>query len=149
MKKFLRRLFTACAILAVASSVAFAAAGWDADYEKAVARAKEEKKMVLLDFTGSDWCPPCVALKKEVFSQPEFQEYAKTHLVLVELDFSPFGQPVSKEFRDVHQKLMEAHRVEQFPTIIVLDSEGRKIGQLSYQPGGPKAFISALEKLKK
>ena len=69
------------------SAVAGAAAGWDDDYEKAVAQAKAEKKMVLLDFTGSDWCGWCIKLDKEVFSQPEFKDYAKENLVLVEVDF--------------------------------------------------------------
>ena len=149
MKKFLTQILTVCAVLAVTSSAALAAAGWEEDYEKAVAQAKAEKKMVLLDFTGSTWCPPCKALKREVFSQTEFQEYAKKNLTLVELDFSPYGKPVSKQFEKAHQKLSDDFRITQFPTVIVLSSEGKKVGQVGYVPGGPKAFIAELEKLKK
>ena len=149
MKKFLTQILSVCAVLAVTSSAALAAAGWEEDYEKAVAQAKAEKKMVLLDFTGSTWCPPCKALKREVFSQTEFQEYAKKNLTLVELDFSPYGKPVSKQFEKAHQKLADDFRITQFPTVIVLSSEGKKIGQVGYVPGGPKAFIAELEKLKK
>jgi thioredoxin-related protein len=71
----------------VTSTAAFAAAGWDDDYEKALAQAKAEKKMVVLDFTGSDWCGWCIKLDKEVFSKKEFKDYAKDNLVLVEVDF--------------------------------------------------------------
>lgn len=60
---------------------------WLTDAAKAQAQAKAEKKLVLLDFTGSDWCGWCIKLNKEVFSKPEFAEYAKKNLVLVEVDF--------------------------------------------------------------
>ena len=61
--------------------------------------AKTEKKLVLLDFTGSDWCGWCIKLDKEVFSKPEFQDYAKKNLVLVELDF-PQQKQQTKNDRD-------------------------------------------------
>ena len=84
MKTFLPRIATFLAVAAVTSSAAFAAAGWEDNYEKAMAKAKAEKKMVLLDFTGSDWCGWCIKLDKEVFSKKEFKDYAKENLVLVE-----------------------------------------------------------------
>ena len=87
MKTLLPRLVTFLTVAAVTSSVAMAAAGWDDNYEKALEKAKTEKKMVLLDFTGSDWCGWCMKLDKEVFSKKEFKDYAKENLVLVELDF--------------------------------------------------------------
>jgi protein disulfide-isomerase len=147
MKKFLSRLFAACAILAVGSSAAFAAAGWDDDYDKAIAQAKAEKKMVLLDFTGSDWCGWCIKLDKEVFSKPEFKDYAKNNLVLVEVDF-PQAKPQSPKLKEQNAKLQKQHRIEGYPTIIVLNSEGKKVGKLGYQEGGPKAFIAKLDELK-
>ena len=129
------------------SSSALAAAGWDDDYEKAVAKAKEEKKMVLLDFTGSDWCGWCIKLDKEVFSKKEFKDYAKENLVLVEVDF-PQGKRLSKKVKEQNEKLKAEHGVQGFPTIIVLNSEGQKIGRLGYMPGGPSAFLAKLEELK-
>jgi len=85
------------ALLTAGSSPTFAATGWGEDYEKAVAQAKAEKKMVLLDFTGSDWCQWCVKLDKDAFSKPEFKSYAKDHLTLVNVDF-PLHQPQPKNF---------------------------------------------------
>ena len=102
----------------------------------------------MLDFTGSDWCGWCIKLNKEVFSQPDFAEYAKKNLVLVEVDF-----PRQKEQTDAQKKanqaLQEKYKVEGYPTIVVLDAEGKKVGELGYQPGGPKAFTAELDKLKK
>ena len=62
-------------------------AKWMDDYEAAVKLAKAENKLLLLDFTGSDWCGWCIKLKKEIFDQKEFVAYAEENLVLVELDF--------------------------------------------------------------
>src|SRR5262245_55081600 len=96
MKMHFARFLATCAILAVGSAVTFAAEGWNENFDKALAQAKTEKKMVLMDFTGSDWCPPCKKLAKDVFSQKEFADYAKDKLVLVELDF-PQAKPQAKE----------------------------------------------------
>ncbi len=147
MKKFFTQLFTLCAAAALTSATALAAAGWDDDYEKAVAQAKAEKKMVLLDFTGSDWCGWCIKLDKEVFSKPEFKSYAKDNLVLVEVDF-PQGKRQTKKLKEQNEKLQQEHGVRGYPTIIVLNPEGKKVGQLGYQEGGPKAFIAKLDELK-
>jgi thioredoxin-related protein len=121
---------------------------WLTDLPKAQALARTENKMVLLDFTGSDWCGWCIRLKKEVFSQPEFIAYANKNLVLVEVDF-PRQKPQSREQKQANQKLAAQYRVEGYPTIIVLDSNGRKIGESGYEAGGPKPYIASLEAMKK
>ena len=121
---------------------------WLTDLPKAQEQAKAEKKLVMLDFTGSDWCGWCIKLNKEVFSQPEFSDYAKKNLVLVEVDF-PRNKPQSEAQKKANTDLQAKYSVEGYPTIIVLDSNGKKVGELNYEPGGPKAFISELEKLKK
>ena len=147
MKKFLARLLTACAVLAVGSTAVFAAEGWGENYEKALAQAKAEKKLVVLDFTGSDWCGWCIKLNNEVFSQAEFKDYAKENLVLVELDF-PQTKPQSAELKAQNQKLQKEYRIEGYPTIIVLNSSGKKVAELGYEQGGPKPFIAKLSSLK-
>ena len=58
-------------------------ADWLTSLPKALEQAKADQKVVMLDFTGSDWCPPCMRLKKEVFMKPEFAEYASKNLILV------------------------------------------------------------------
>jgi thioredoxin-related protein len=121
---------------------------WTTDFNTALRTAKAEKKMVLMNFTGSDWCGWCIKLKNEVFSKPEFKEYAAKHLVLVELDFPKKKKQTAAEKKN-NQSLAQRYKVGGFPTIIVLTSDGKLAGELGYQPGGPKAFIAALDKLKK
>ena len=147
MKTLLAKLTGILAMLALASTLALAKDGWSEEYDKALAQAKADKKLVLLDFTGSDWCGWCIKLDKEVFSQAEFSEYAKKNLVLVELDF-PRSKEQSKEIKAQNAKLQGEFKIQGYPTIIVLNSEGKKVGELGYQPGGPKAFIAELDKLK-
>ena len=147
MKSILAKLTGTLAVLALASTLALAKDGWSEEYDKALAQAKADKKLVLLDFTGSDWCGWCIKLDKEVFSQTEFADYAKKNLVLVELDF-PRSKEQSKELKAQNTKLQGEFKIQGYPTIIVLNSEGKKVGELGYQPGGPKAFIAELDKLK-
>lgn len=124
------------------------ASDWSSDYSKSMEQAKAEKKLMLLDFTGSDWCGWCIKLDKEVFSKPAFKDYAKKNLVLVEVDF-PRNKHLAKKVKDQNDKLAAEHGIQGYPTIVVLNSDGKKIGELGYMEGGPDAFIAALEKLPK
>jgi thioredoxin-related protein len=121
---------------------------WQTDYKKAQDEAKTNNKLVLLDFTGSDWCGWCIKLDKEVFSKPEFRDYANKNLVLVEVDF-PRRKPLGVETRKQNEELAGRYGIQGFPTIIVLNGDGKKVGELGYMPGGPEAFIAELEKLRK
>jgi len=148
MKSLLTRFAAVCAVVTLTTSAAFAAAGWGDNYEKALAQAKAEKKLVVLDFTGSDWCIWCKRLDKEVFSKDEFKAYAKDNLVLVEVDF-PQGKPQAAPLKTQNEKLQSQFKIEGYPTIIVLNSEGKKVGQLGYEEGGPEPFVAKLKALKK
>lgn len=121
---------------------------WLTDYAQAKQQAKANKKLLLLDFTGSDWCGWCIRLRREVFSQPEFQEYASKNLILMEVDF-PRGKEQARDVRVQNQNLAMQYEIQGFPTIIVLNGEGKKVGELGYMSGGPAAFISELERLRK
>src|SRR5689334_10049901 len=116
---------------------------WMTDVPKAQQKAKAEKKLVMLDFTGSDWCGWCIKLNKEVFSKPEFAEYAKKNLILVEVDF-PVKKKLPEELKKANESLQEKYKVEGYPTIVVLDGEGKRLdrGDTGYVEGGPKAFIA-------
>jgi len=134
-------------LIAVVSALALysASAGeWLTDLPKAQAQAKKENKLVLLDFTGSDWCGWCIKLKGEVFDLKEFKEYADKNLVLVEVDF-PRKKELSAEQKKANGELQEKYKIKGYPTIIVLNGDGKKVGELGYTKGGPKAFIAKLE----
>ena len=121
------------------------AADWQTDLAKAQAQAKTENKQILIDFTGSDWCGWCIKLDKEVFSQKEFEEYAKKNLNLLEIDF-PRKKQLSAELKAQNEALAKKYNIEGFPTIIVLNPDGTKAGELGYTAGGPAAFIDVLKK---
>ena len=125
-----------------------AKSGWLTNYEQAQAEAKANHKLMLMDFTGSDWCGWCIILEKEVFSKPKFQEYASKNLVLLELDF-PRGKPIAAETQAQNERLARQYQIQGFPTIVVLNGNGKQVGELGYVPGGPDAFIAELEKIPK
>jgi protein disulfide-isomerase len=139
-------------ILSVVASLAVIAAhagelNWMTSLPEAQAKAKTENKLVMMDFTGSDWCGWCIKLNKEIFSTPEFAAYAAKNLVLVELDF-PRKKPQSDELKAANKALAKKYGIRGYPTIIVLDSAGKQVGELGYMKGGPEAFIAELDKLK-
>src|SRR5438309_5907156 len=61
--------------------------GWITDFSKEKSEAAQYNKLILLNFSGSDWCIPCIRLHKEVFESAAFEKYAGEHLVLVNADF--------------------------------------------------------------
>jgi thioredoxin-related protein len=147
VKKFrVLLVFAAAAFMALPG--ARAELSWLTDYKQAQEQAKAKNKLLLLDFTGSDWCGWCIRLRREVFSKPEFQEYANKNLVLMEVDF-PRGKEQTQDLRQQNQHLAMQYNIEGFPTLIILNGEGKKVGELGYMPGGPAAFIAELERLRK
>lgn len=117
---------------------------WMDDLDKAVKVAQKSGKLILVDFAGSDWCPACMMLEKEVFKTKEFKEFAKDNLVLVLIDF-PKGDIISKKRRAVNEKLARKFKIQYFPTVYLLDSKGKTIAELDYNGDGPKNFIKLVK----
>ena len=121
---------------------------WLINLEEAVAEALASDKPILLDFTGSDWCGWCKRLHSEVFSQTEFIDYAQENLILLKLDFPKYIQQ-SEETKKYNNDILSSFGVRGFPTIVLLDSEGKEINRTGYQPGGAENYIKHLESLMK
>lgn len=81
----------------------------------------------MIEFTGSDWCPPCMQLRANVFSKPDFQKEAQKNFVLVELDY-PRGKEQSKEMKAANEKLAQQYGVRGFPTVVFADASGKPFG---------------------
>src|SRR5438046_2931879 len=122
--------------------------GWLTSYDQAQKEAQTKHRLLLMDFTGSDWCGWCIMLDKEVFSKDEFKEYANKNLILLELDF-PRMKRMPPETAAQNERLLMKYGFQGFPTVVVFDSNGKPLGALGYQQGGPQAFIAQLEKLRK
>ena len=116
--------------------------------KQAQKEAQSRHKLLLMDFTGSDWCGWCIMLDKEIFSKPEFKDYAAKNLVLLELDF-PRMKKMPPETAAQNERLAVRYQIAGFPTVLVFDSAGKQVGALGYTPGGPQAFIALLERLPK
>ncbi len=96
--------------------------GWSTNLEKAFEQAKKEKKPVLVEFTGSDWCPPCIAMRKNVFSKKEFVAGATKNFVLVEID-SPRKD---KALAEKNEPVIEKYNIDAFPTVVLLNGADGK-----------------------
>ncbi|MGZ4972475.1 MAG: thioredoxin family protein [Limisphaerales bacterium] len=146
MKKFIVTLLACWAAFQV---VAADKLDWQTDLTKAQAQAKKENKLVLLDFTGSDWCGWCIKLNHDTFSKPEWATYAKTNLVLVEVDF-PRSKELPESQKTANDALQKKYKVEGFPTIVVVKPDGTVVWtKEGYLAGGPQAMIDEIEKAKK
>jgi len=120
---------------------------WQTDYEQALATAKAAKKCVLLNFTGSDWCGPCIQMERTAFSKPAFLDYAKQNLVLVAVDY-PRLKELPEKVTKQNERLMHQYSIGGFPTVILLNPDGKILGQLGgYAGEGPAEIIAWVVKL--
>ncbi len=145
-------LFAAAFAASIGFTSAFAGGeGWTHDFEAAKKQAAEEKKDLLIDFTGSDWCPPCKALTAQVLSKEEFRNLTKDKFVLVEFDFPRQPENVEKQpeaDRTRNEKLAADYGVEGFPTIILADAGGKPYAYTGFQDGGPEEYVKHLDELR-
>ncbi|MEG0838037.1 MAG: thioredoxin family protein [Akkermansia sp.] len=117
------------AVACVAPSLA--ADVWLTDIAEAQKKAAAENKLILMDFTGSDWCHYCQVIKKDVFDKEEFQKPASEQFVLLELDFPNTPGKQTPEVKQKNKVLAEKYEVRGFPTIIFADATGRPVDSFS------------------
>ncbi len=124
---------------------------WLTDLPSAQTRAKAEKKSVLLFFHGSDWCPACVEMQRQVFDSPAFAKFARQSLVLVDVDFPNKHKP-DEELRRANAALKARFNLspvpdEGFPTIVLLNDDGQTVFQeTGYAGGGPAEVLPKLQR---
>jgi len=109
---------------------------WEPDFENAKKIAKEKHELVLLNFSGSDWCGPCIVLHKDYIGSETFQDMAKTNLVLVNADFP---RKKKNQLSDEQVKRNEAlaekyNKTGQFPYTLLLDADGKVIKTWTGKP---------------
>jgi thioredoxin-related protein len=118
---------------------------WTTDFAAAKAKAKSENKLLFVDFTGSDWCGWCKKLVAEVFSKDEFKTEAPKKFVLVELDYPTPAKKQSDEVKKQNKELAKQYKIQGYPTILVMEADGKVIAHTGYRPGGPKDYVKHLE----
>ncbi len=140
------RVATLAAILGLGNAYA-GGEGWTSDFEAAKKQAAQEKKSLLIDFTGSDWCGWCIKLNKEVFDHDAFKNGVKDKFVLVELDFPKDKSKLTEAVIAQNKALQKKYGVKGFPTILVADEQGKPFAKTGYQAGGPEAYVKHLDEL--
>lgn len=114
-------------LVALFSSILFSTGGWETDFNKAKESAQSEHKLILLNFSGSDWCGPCIRMHKEIFENNSFAQYANEHLVLVNADFPRLKKhQLSKDQQAKNDQLADKYNKDGiFPLTVLLNSDGK------------------------
>jgi len=119
-------------------------AGWLTQMEKAKKEAEDTGLPILVLFTGTEWCPYCIKLEKEVFRKSEFKDFANQNLVLVIYDFARNGK-ASAEAREAAKQ----YRVGGYPTFFLVTADGKLLGAGGYANGiSPKSFAEWVNSIK-
>jgi len=122
--------------------------GWLDRFELAKKEAAAFKQPIFAFFTGSDWCGWCVKLRSEVLDTKEFEKFAADNLILFEADF-PRAKKISDKVKKQNGELASKYGVRGYPTVFLLDAEGKQLGQTGYKAGGAEAYIKHLKELLK
>lgn len=141
------RFLLAASCAAMLSPVLAGGEGWTSDFAAAKKQAADENKSLLVDFTGSDWCGWCIKLNEEVFQHDPFKDGVKEKFVLVELDYPRDKSKLSEEVQKQNEELRKEYAVQGYPTILLMDDEGRPFARTGYQAGGPEKYVEHLDEL--
>jgi uncharacterized protein YyaL (SSP411 family) len=117
--------------------MSFSPPQWHTRMEEAQSIARSEHRHILLNFSGSDWCGPCILLRKEVFDDPAFAGMADSSLVLVNADFPRMRKnQLPKEQQAANEKLADEYNPKGiFPLTLLLTAEGKVLKQWEGNPG--------------
>lgn len=122
--------------------------GWGTDFDKARETAKQEHKYILLNFSGSDWCGPCIRMHQEIFGSQAFKEVADKDLVLMNADFPRLKKnQLSKDQQHQNEHLADMYNTKgDFPLTVLLSADGKVIKQWVGLPNkGAEQFVSEVK----
>ncbi|HYV94401.1 MAG TPA: thioredoxin family protein [Chitinophagales bacterium] len=123
---------------------------WLTDFNKAQQEAVQSHKMILLSFSGSDWCGPCIRMKKDIFGADVFNNYASEHLVLVNADFPRLKKnQLSKEQTKQNEALADKYNKDgKFPFTVLMDASGKVLREWDGLPNeSPERFVEEIKKI--
>ena len=124
---------------------------WETNWTTASAKAEKNKQNIILVFSGSDWCGPCIKLDKEIWSTNEFQELSKGSFVMFRADFPRKSKnALAKNQQEHNNSLAEKYNQNgYFPYVVVLDSKGKVLGSLGYEKTTPELYFKKLKAFEK
>ncbi|WP_296145125.1 thioredoxin family protein [uncultured Flavobacterium sp.] len=135
-------------------SLAMAPAAFSQDwknFEEAKTLAAKENKNIILVFSGSDWCAPCIKLDKSIWQSEDFKSEAKKEWILVKADFpKKKGHELPLALQEQNKALAEKYNKDGFfPLVVVLDKNGKASGKTAFKNITPKEYIALLHSLEK
>ncbi len=139
-----------CCVIAVGTIVGCKgkADRWGTDLEQGLVEAAKEERSVLVEFTGSDWCPACKQLRTRILNTHEFRSWAaEKKLVLVELDFPRDQSKVTPEQMEIREAVRNKYHVESYPTVMVLNRQGIPFGRVIGAPSTVGQLTGALDEV--
>lgn len=132
-------------LLMAATSLALAGGdGWVTDFEAAKKQAATENKSLIIEFTGSDWCPPCKMMQKNFFSKEDWVKKAKEDFILVYLDFPNDKTGMSEELLAQNARLADEYGITGYPTVIVASASGKPYAYTGFFRGTVDEHIASL-----
>ncbi len=122
---------------------------WQTEWEDAKELSKQTDTKLILVFSGSDWCIPCIKLEKEIWNDPTFIAYADKNFVLFRADFPKRKKNKLPEGDQQRNDLLASNYNPNgyFPLVVVFNSKGTVVGQLGYEKISPQEYINRIEKL--
>ena len=135
---------------AILSNFLFFSSPWETNFEKARQSAQSEHKLILLNFSGSDWCGPCIRMHEEIFNNASFTEYANDHLVLVNADFPRLKKHKLAEYQQKqNDQLADKYDKDGiFPLTLLLTADGKVLNKWEGKPQiTPESFTSQIRAL--
>ena len=135
------------AFVLIAAITLLTSGDWLNDFDQAKKIASEQEKLILLNFSGSDWCAPCVKMKRQVFDTQQFQSFAKENLVLVNADFPRQKKnQLDPKQKQHNEKLAERYNPNgKFPLTLLLNADGKVIREWDgYTGASPTEFVTQI-----
>lgn len=117
---------------------------WTTNYADAQRKSMEGAKPILILFTGTNWCPACMKLEREVLTNPRFANGVANSFVFMKAEFTdPSDAAIT---RSPYKQLLDRYNIEAFPSIVVTDAQGIQLFTVDYQEGGPDVYVRDLTK---
>ncbi len=124
---------------------------WTEDFEEAKALAVKKNQNIVLVFQGSDWCGPCIKLDREIWSTETFREFSRSHFVMLKADF-PRRKANQLDSEQIRKNTLLAEKYNPagyFPFVVVLNRDGKVLGETGYKKATPTQYIGLLTAFEK
>ncbi len=124
---------------------------WKSNFEEAKQEASKENKDILLVFSGSDWCAPCIKLDNVVWKSEAFKAEAEKYWVIYKADFpKKKANQLTPEMTQNNKNLAEKYNKNgSFPLVILLDKTGKVIGMTGFKNISAADYIQLIHSLEK